>query len=80
MRRIRKISTVFAALCLLAVFGAGRAGAEALAPFKDGLFKYKKITASHMNGDFIVVEYSKQRDLRDRDKVDEREVFGNYVS
>ncbi len=80
MLSIRKISAVFAALCLAVVFGAGTAGAEALAPFKDGLFKYKKITASHMNGDFIVVEYSKQRDLRDRDKVDEREVFGNYVS
>jgi len=82
MRPIRKFSALFAAICMAgtAMFGTGPASAEALAPFKDGLFKYKKITASHMNGDFIVVEYSKQRDLRDRDKVDEREVFGNYVS
>ncbi|MTH96037.1 alpha/beta hydrolase [Roseibium sp. RKSG952] len=68
---------LFLAACL---FGAAPAGAQSLAPYKDKLFKYRNITASHFGGDFIVVEYSKQRDLRDRDKVDQREVFGNYVS
>ena len=45
------------------------ASAEVLAPYKDRLFRYKKITESLYDGDFIVVEYSKQRDLRDRDEV-----------
>ena len=66
------------AICLSAA--ASAAGAQSLAPFKDDLFQYKKVTASHFDGDFLVVEYSKQRDLYDRDKVDQREVFGNYVS
>lgn len=59
---------------------AGSAQADALKPYKDRLFKYKKVTETLYDGDFIVVEYSKQRDLRDRDEVDERKVFGNYVS
>jgi len=54
--------------------------AQSLAPYKDRLFGYKNVTATHYDGDFLVVEYSKQRDLRDRDKIDQREVFGNYVS
>jgi hypothetical protein len=56
------------------------AQAEALKPYKDRLFRYKNVTESLYDGNFIVVEYSKQRDLRDRDEVDERRVFGNYVS
>lgn len=64
----------------LALTGAVHAQAEALAPYKDKLFRYPKITAIHFDGDFVAVEYSKQRDLRDRDKVDEQEVFGHYVS
>lgn len=59
---------------------SGPAAAQSLAPYKDRLFRYKNILSSHFGGDFLVVEYSKQRDLRDRDKVDQREVFGNYVS
>ncbi|MGX1500722.1 dienelactone hydrolase [Labrenzia sp. MBR-25] len=59
---------------------AGFAQAEALKPYKDGLFRYKKVSETLYDGDFIVVEYSKQRDLRDRDEVDERRVYGNYVS
>ncbi|WP_428646328.1 alpha/beta hydrolase [Roseibium sp.] len=58
----------------------GTAGADALKPYKDRLFRYKKVTETLYDGDFLVVEYSKQRDLRDRDEVDEHKVFGNYVS
>lgn len=65
----------------LFVFAAlSSAQAEALKPYKDRLFRYKKVTETLYNGDFIVVEYSKQRDLRDRDEIDERRVYGNYVS
>ncbi len=68
---------------LAVLIGAGvtnSAHANLLAPYKDNLFRYPKITETLFGGDFIVVEYSKQRDLRDRDKVDEREVYGHYVS
>jgi len=68
-----------AILCVICGF-AMPVQAQTLAPFKDRLFSYKRVLESQYGGDFIVVEYSKQRDLRDRDKVDEREVFGNYVS
>lgn len=70
-------------ICMATLFCVGLStavSAEALRSFKDRLFRYKNVTASHFDGDFLVVEYSKQRDLRDRDKIDEREVFGNYVS
>lgn len=81
MQRPLVLSAVLVLLfAAMGALSASPVAAEALAPYKDRLFRYKKITASHYNGDFIVVEYSKQRDLRDRDKVDEREVFGNYVS
>ncbi len=77
----RRIGVLFALASLIGtVITPGQAAAEALAPYKDKLFRYPKITDTLMNGDFIVVEYSKQRDLRDRDKIDEREVFGHYVS
>lgn len=72
-------TTLLAGLLVLVGFAAG-AQAEALKPYKDRLFRYKKVTETLYDGDFIVVEYSKQRDLRDRDEVDERRVFGNYVS
>ncbi len=68
------------AVLLVCAAGAGPVLAETLKPYKDRLFRYKKVTESLYGGDFIVVEYSKQRDLRDRDEVDERRVYGNYVS
>lgn len=74
-------TTLFcAALALTSFTLSPNASAQALAPYKDSLFAYPKVTASLMNGSFLVVEYSKQRDLRDRDKIDEREVERKYVS
>ncbi|TYC51234.1 alpha/beta hydrolase [Rhodobacterales bacterium] len=80
---VRPVQLVRACLLGMALVTASfqaSAQAEALKPYKDGLFRYKKITETLYNGDFTVVEYSKQRDLRDRDEVDERRVYGNYVS
>lgn len=73
------LKCLMGAASLAAAF-AGPVSAQSLAPYKDSLFQYRKITASHYGGDFLVVEYSKKRDLYDRDKIDQREVFGNYVS
>ncbi|ADZ71506.1 phospholipase [Polymorphum gilvum] len=70
---------VLAAL-VLGLAGGGRAEANGLPSYKDSLFAYPKILASHYGGDFLVVEYVKQRDLHQRDKEPEREVWGNYVS
>ncbi|GAA0777388.1 alpha/beta hydrolase [Roseibium denhamense] len=64
----------------MAAMVAPPALAQSLKPYKDRLFQYKKVHETLYGGDFLVVEYSKQRDLRDRDEVDERRVFGNYVS
>ncbi|WP_269583211.1 alpha/beta hydrolase [Roseibium sp. Sym1] len=64
----------------VALAGTATAQSEMLKPYKDRLFRYKKIHETLYDGDFLVVEYSKQRDLRDRDEVDERRVYGNYVS
>ena len=65
---------------VVALLFADATHAEPLAPYKDKLFRYPSIIETLFNGDFVVVEYSKQRDLRDRDKIDEREVYGRYVS
>lgn len=78
MKRRHRIIAAFA-FVLISPF-AGPAAAEALKPFKDRLFGYKTVTERLYDGDFTVVDYSKQRDLRDRDEIDERRVFGNYVS
>ncbi|MEP2704467.1 MAG: alpha/beta hydrolase [Roseibium sp.] len=59
---------------------AGPAHAETLKSYKDRLFRYKKVTETLYGGDFIVVDYSKQRDLHRRDEIPERKVWGNYVS
>lgn len=80
MRQIRVKVRALALSIGLALTGVSGAHAEALAPYKDKLFRYPKISATHFDGDFVVVDYSKQRDLRDRDKIDEQEVFGHYVS
>lgn len=71
-------------LCCLAacVAWGGLSAAQALElkPYKENLFSYRSVTDSRFDGDFLVVDYSKQRDLRDRDEIDERKVYGRYVS
>jgi len=79
-RAFRSAPVLLLSILMLAAGSAGHARAEALKPYKDRLFRYKKIHETLYDGDFLVVEYSKQRDLRDRDEVDERRVYGNYVS
>lgn len=58
---------------------ASAAVAAELAPWKDELFRYPAVLASEDNGDFIVVEYIKERDLRQRDEVPERRAKAQYV-
>ncbi|MBO0345357.1 alpha/beta hydrolase [Roseibium limicola] len=75
----QKAKAVFLA-ATLSLAGIAGAGAVELKPYKENLFSYRSVTDSGFGGDFLVVDYSKQRDLRDRDEIDERKVFGHYVS
>lgn len=58
----------------------GLASAQSLPPYKDSLFAYPRLISSNDDGTYEVVEYIKARDLHQRDKEPEREVWGNYVS
>ena len=79
VRNCSKVICFLTSFSLVAAAAAPSA-AQPLKSYKDRLFSYKKILDSDFGGDFLVVEYSKQRDLRDRDEIDERKVFGNYIS
>lgn len=68
------------ALVLLAWAGAAAAGGYRLAPFKDDLFKYPAILETHDEGNYVVVDYSKQRDLYDRDTIVEQRAKPQYVT
>lgn len=59
---------------------AGPAEAYRLESFKDRLFGYPGLLAGKPDDAFVIVDYDKRRDIHRRDKVWEREVFGEYVS
>ena len=50
-----------------------------LDPWKDDLFTYPAILDTQDNGDFLVVQYDKLRDLTNRDEDPERKVKSTYV-
>ncbi len=66
------------AASLLAATSA--AASYRLAPFMDDLFAYPKILDSQDDGDFLVVQYDKARDLHKRDLIPEQKVQPRYVS
>lgn len=70
-----------ASLTAAYLIGIGTAAAEyRLAPFKDALFRYPRVLEVAYDGDFVRVDYNKQRDLYQRDAIRERKVKGEYVS
>lgn len=71
---------VAALLLLLTLVGASPAAAYQLEPFKDRLFAYPGLLAGKADDAFVIVDYDKRRDIHQRDKEWEREVFGEYVS
>ena len=73
----RLLAGLLAAAVLL---GAGPAAAYRLESFKDRLFDYPGLLAGKPDDAFVIVDYDKRRDIHRRDKVWEREVFGEYVS
>ncbi len=75
-RRVRLIALAAAAL----LFTAGEAAALRLPPQKDSLFAYPGVIETRDGGDFVVVDYDKQRDIHQRDEVPEKKVQWKYVS
>jgi hypothetical protein len=51
-----------------------------LKPFKDDLFAYPAILESRDNGDWLKVDYRKERDIYQRDDVPERQAKWPYIS
>ena len=68
------------ALAALATVTTAAAESYRLAPFKDDLFKYPGIIASEDKGNYVLVDYSKPRDLYGRDAVVEKRAKPEYVS
>lgn len=63
------------------VANVAMAAAQApLAPYKDDLFKYPAVLSSSYGGDYLTIQYVKQRDIWQRDEVWEQKVHGEYVS
>jgi hypothetical protein len=66
----------------IAVFTAGAAYAAPyrLEPFKDDLFQYRTVIQTEYGGDFLLVDYDRNRDLKQRDVVERYKVKPEYVS
>ncbi len=67
------------ALLFAAVLPVAAQAEFRLAPHKDELFSYPGILASEDKGDFIVVDYDIDRDLRQRDEIPERRARHQFV-
>ncbi|MCR9139507.1 MAG: hypothetical protein NXI27_26140 [Alphaproteobacteria bacterium] len=82
--RSRAVTILSRSLCFLVILAVlpGIAGADSilLRPYKDKLFSYPGILATADKGDYLKVDYRKERDIHKRDKVPERRVNGKYVS
>jgi hypothetical protein len=74
--RVAALAVVLSMIALTAV----AAGTFQLSPYKDELFANPKPVQTMHGGTFRVVEYSVQRDLRDRDEVPEKKAKADYVS
>jgi hypothetical protein len=79
VRMIRAAIAIAAAAVVAAVSTPAGAAGYRLAPFKDDLFKYPAVLETHDNGNYVVVDYSKQRDLYDRDTIVEQRAKPQYV-
>ena len=76
-----RAAIAIAATVLIATLGtAAQAQPYRLAPFKDNLFKYPAILETKDNGNYVLVDYSKARDLYGRDTIVERRAKPEYVS
>jgi hypothetical protein len=75
-----RTTLAIAAAALVATIGIAAAAASfRLAPFKDDLFKYPAILQTKDGGNYVLVDYSKQRDLYGRDTIVEKQAKPEYV-
>ncbi|WP_417771060.1 alpha/beta hydrolase [Stappia sp.] len=78
-----RAASLLAAILGLAVLAGSAlpaAAAYRLDSYKDRLFRYPGLLAGAAEDAFVIVDYDKRRDIHRRDKVWEREVYGEYVS
>ncbi|PLX38688.1 MAG: phospholipase [Hyphomicrobiales bacterium] len=75
-----RLPAILALVALVFGVAAPANAAGPLGSYKDELFRYPSVLHSEYDGDFQIVEYNEDRDLKDRDEVDERRVFRHYVS
>lgn len=80
-----RVSTVHLRLLAIATACIGLfmpivAAALELKPFKDDLFSYPAILESRDNGDWLKIDYRKERDIYQRDDVPERQAKWQYIS
>ncbi len=68
------------AVMLSGFAGSAAAAPYRLAPFKDDLFKYPAILQVQDGGNYVMVDYSKKRDLYGRDTIVEKKARPEYVS
>ena len=50
-----------------------------IAPYKDELFEYPRILGTLFDGDFIVIEFDKARDIDGRDEIPLKKAFDRFV-
>ncbi len=73
----RSIATLFS----LSVFVSGAfAQGLQLEPWKDDLFALPRTLEERDNGDYRIVDYSSQKEINERDSINEKRVKNDYVS
>ncbi len=77
---MRTAIAIAAALLVATLSVAAQAAGYRLAPFKDDLFKYPAILQVQDDGNYVMVDYSKKRDLYGRDTIVEKKAKDEYVS
>jgi hypothetical protein len=77
-----KLGTIVLALAVLMPSAGAEAAADRyrLAPYKDDLFAYQRILGEFQGGDFVVIEFSEERDINGRDEVPLKKAFDKFVS
>ncbi len=65
---------------LLSIATPLQAASLKLKPFKDELFAYPGILEKRDNGDWLKIDYNRDRDIFDRDEIPVDKVKGRYVS
>ena len=71
----------FLSVCMFALFLSSGVNAAdfQLAPYKDKLFAYPRVIDKSSDGNYLLVEYDRERDLIGRDRIPRRKAHYRYV-